>query len=122
MNINYKKIMKNNGFTWLERITVLLIIAILVTIVVGSLMRAKKEVVQNKQTTSSSIIDKFNRLAPLAAETGKPAMGALKDWQGAEPTIEQACGDIPNLEAKSSCEKAFNNDKNIQDCISRYSN
>lgn len=115
---------KNKGMMGLgELIIIFFLIIILMIVVITSLVKAKKEaVVQTKQTTSSSVIDKFKRLSPLAAETGQPALGAVEDWQGAEPTIEQACGDIPNQEAKSSCEEAFENDKNIKDCIQRYTN
>ena len=43
------------------------------------------------------------------------------DWY-TPATIQQACGNIPNAEAKSACEKEFTQSKNIQDCIERYSN
>ena len=34
--------------------------------------------------------------------------------------IGQACGSIPNAEAKTECETEFRRSQNLRDCVERY--
>ena len=112
--------MKNKGFTLVEFILVIAIIGILASSVLFFLTKAQNKKAEVEKTVSTQA-SKFDRVASFAKDTGQPALGAIEDL-GVEPTKEQECGSIPNQDAKSSCEKEYDRTKNIQDCITRYSN
>lgn len=125
---------RNRGFELLEILIVIGLTFGLATVILASINNARcktdptlEEICNNDKEevtkpATSSIADKFKKLDSMAAETGQPAFKAVETSDYGPVTIQQACGDIPNQEAKNTCEENFTRGMNVQNCIDRYSN
>jgi len=119
--------MKNKGFTLIELLVVTAIIGILASILISSLRSAvcKKdpthegcdivEQIEQISKEESSVADKFDRSKTTSIDT-------TFNPEEVEPTVEQMCGDIPDMENQRACEEEYERNKNLQDCINRYAN
>ena len=114
---------RNGGFELVEMLIWFVFLSIISSVVALTILgvgRCDRDPTNEgcDQTTKkeqSSIADKFDRTKTVPVDTTFNPVDV-------QPTVEQICGDIQNQEAKSNCEEAFDRDKNIQDCISRYLN